>query len=80
MTAPHHPKPAMLHFAVDGTFIDYDEHRYQQVPACGNDFLGSKKLTGDPEEVTCKHCRELLGLDVQMTECVSDPFNGRLAA
>lgn len=53
----------VLHYAVDGTFFDYDDGRYEQVPACGNDFRGRKKLTDDHEAVTCKTCRELLGLN-----------------
>ena len=73
-------RKTVLHYAVDGTWYDYDERQYEQVPACGNDFHGRKKLTDDPEAVSCKQCRELLGLDVQLTECLSDPFEGKLAA
>jgi hypothetical protein len=71
---------AAKHFAVDGTWLADDSYGYEQVPACGNDFHGRKNLTDDPEEVSCKTCRELLGLDVQMTEVHSDPFAGKLAA
>jgi hypothetical protein len=70
---------AAKHFAVDGTLYDYDARQYEQLPACGYDFHGRKKLTDDPEEVTCKTCRELLGLDVQFTEVHSDPLR-KLAA
>lgn len=65
---------ARLHFAVAGTWYDHDERDYEHVPACGYDFHGRKKLTDDPEAVTCKECRALCGFDVQLTDCVSDPL------
>jgi hypothetical protein len=53
---------ARIHYACDGTWFDYDEGCYEQVPACGNDFHGRKKLTDDPDAVTCPTCRELCGI------------------
>jgi hypothetical protein len=73
------PLTATLHYAIDGTWFDYDEGSYEQVPACGNDFRGRKKLTDDWEAVTCKTCRQLLGFDEQLTEVHGDPFLRRAA-
>jgi hypothetical protein len=69
-----------LHFAVDGTWFDYDANRYEQVPCCGNDFRRRKKLIADPELVNCPVCRELCGFDEGLTVCEGDPFLNRRAA
>jgi hypothetical protein len=71
---------ARIHYACDGTWFDCDEGCYEQVPACGNDFHGRKKLTDDPDEVTCLVCRELCDLGTQLTEVHGDPFGERFAA
>jgi len=66
---------ARLHYACDGTWFDYDEGCYEQVPACGNDFHGRKRLTDDPSEITCPTCRELLGIaSVGIVEEVETPI------
>ena len=84
-----------LHYSTDGTWFDYDAGRYEQVPACGNDFHRRKKLTEDWTAVTCRTCRELCGFDdaitaavhahgfapdEQLTELRGDPFRNRRAA
>jgi hypothetical protein len=63
---------ARLHFAVDGTWFDYDEGCCELVPVCGNDFHFRKKLTDNPDAVTCRECRELCGFDeAALTEQVA---------
>jgi hypothetical protein len=65
-----------LHYSVDGTWFDYDTNQYEQMPACGYDFHGRKKLTEDWREVTCPECRECCGFTEaeQLTEVHSDPL------
>jgi hypothetical protein len=78
---------ARIHYACDGTWFDCDEGCYEQVPACGNDFHGRKRLSDDPDDITCPTCRELCGFasvgiveEEQLTEVHGDPFGERFAA
>jgi hypothetical protein len=46
-----------VHYAVINDFGLYADRN----ACCGNNFSRRKKLTDDPDKVTCRTCRELCG-------------------
>jgi hypothetical protein len=55
--------------------LETDNGIFREVgPVCGNDFRRTKRLTDDPDAVTCPSCRKLAGFDEGLTEVHGDPL------